>query len=145
MFRDCTSFAVRLVLPVLACSAIVGCRFLPPNYLGLVTAERAGPHPKLLSFSRGLALEDTGNDRGVTLLAGRDVLLLFDYRGNTNRVQLLFCNDGDRVLYERSGSVANHRRQSIGDLRSASAASATASGCGVALTSSWPSPNARVW
>jgi len=80
-----------------------GCRFLPPNYLGVVTAEQAGPHPHMLRFTRGLAVETGDGERGVVLLAGHEAVLLLDHRGPANRVQLLFCADGDRAFYERIG------------------------------------------
>ena len=85
------------------CLAVSGCRFLPPNCLGVVTAERAGPHPQMLRCTRGVALKSADGERGVILLAGRDVVLLFDHRGATNRVHLLFCAEGNRALYERIG------------------------------------------
>ena len=80
-----------------------GCRFLPPNYLGVVTAEQAGPHPQMLRFTQGVAVETGHGERGVILLASREVVLLFDHCGPANRVQLLFRVDGDRAFYERIG------------------------------------------
>jgi hypothetical protein len=94
-----------VVLVVFACVSAGGChpRLLPPNYLRLVTAEQAGSHPELLNFTRGVALESPDGETALALMAGARAVLLFDYGGTRNRVELLFVRDGHQALYERIG------------------------------------------
>lgn len=99
--RSSRSFGVALFVSLWAMAG--GCRLLPPNYLRLVTAERAGRHPTLLNFTRGVALASEDDDAGLVLMASAKAVLLLDYAGPTNRVQLLFFRGDHRVLYERIG------------------------------------------
>ena len=85
------------------CTALLnlGCDLIPPNNLRLITAEPAGKHPKLIHFDNGTFLAK--DDAGVAMIAGKSAVALFDYRGPTNRFDLLLTRGSDRALYERIG------------------------------------------
>lgn len=100
--RDGAKRVVQVAVFAALCASAGGCRLLPPNYLRLVTAERAGWYPPLLGFTRGIAVE-SDDGAGMVVMAGPRAVLLFDHAGPTNRVQLAFVQDEHLVLYERIG------------------------------------------
>ncbi len=96
-------FACVLAAGVALCLSAGACQLLQPNYLCLVSEERTEHQHDLLRFTHGMAYAPSEGTPGFVLLAGQDAVLLFDYDGPTNRVQLLFCPGADRALYERIG------------------------------------------
>jgi hypothetical protein len=93
--------AARVGLGLVAAGLLSGCQLLPPNYLALIAADSAGPFPQVLRFTEGAAWES--DQRGVALLRSPKAVLLFDYRGGANRVDLLFRQGQGHQLYERIG------------------------------------------
>jgi hypothetical protein len=97
---------VRIV-PIVALGLLAGCRHLPANHLSLMSTEKTANFPLVLRVAHGGAWEF--GDRGVALLAktamdrSDEAILLFDYLGGANRVELLIRRGDQFVLYERIG------------------------------------------
>jgi hypothetical protein len=81
--------------------AVAGCELVPPNNFRILTTEPAGTHPVLIHLRRGTFCQ--AGENGVALMDSPTAMLLFDWSGSANRVQLLFRQGADVASYERIG------------------------------------------